>query len=155
MQLLPLVGQVSPDGTGIEPPARNLALSPETAVTVGSASVLATPWRSKACKVAEKPEPLALVHPSTAWLAASAPLMANGLSSVTLLGALPAPAKLTPSCFNISRRISVTVTRTDTWSRPRMINELMTLPVTGVPAPEMLSEAAAAPPEGAGALEAP
>ena len=39
---------------GIVPPAMNLALSPETAVTVGSASVWATPCRSNACSVALK-----------------------------------------------------------------------------------------------------
>ena len=35
--------QVSPPGIGIVPPARNFADSPETAVTVGSAKVRATP----------------------------------------------------------------------------------------------------------------
>ena len=39
---LPLLHD-SPLTIGIVPPARNLALSPETAVTVGSASVWATP----------------------------------------------------------------------------------------------------------------
>ena len=44
--------QFSPLGMGIVPPARNFALSPETAVTVGSAKVCATPSRSKACNCA-------------------------------------------------------------------------------------------------------
>jgi len=73
--------------------------------------VLATPWRSKAFKVAEKPVPLVLAQPSTAWVAVIAPLSAKGLSIVKLLGVVPVPAILTPSCFRISRRISVIVTR--------------------------------------------
>ena len=63
---------------GIVPPARNFAVSPETAVTVGSASVWATPCRSKACKVA-----LMLWLPLNQFRVASearrrAPLIANG-----------------------------------------------------------------------------
>ena len=41
-----IVDDNSPDGTGNSPPATNLALSPETAVTVGSARMRATPLRS-------------------------------------------------------------------------------------------------------------
>ena len=73
--------QVSPLGIGIVPPAMNLALSPETAVTFGSASVWATPCRSKACKVAVKL--LAAFGPAQRrrGVVVSAPLMAKGLSS--------------------------------------------------------------------------
>ena len=45
----------------------------------------------------------------------------------------PTPAMLTPSCLMMSRRISLIVTRRLTWSRPRMVSELITLPVSGVP----------------------
>jgi hypothetical protein len=49
--------QLSLLGTGISPPAVNLADSPEIAVRVGSASTRDTPARSNACRVAvtEKP----------------------------------------------------------------------------------------------------
>ncbi len=115
---------------GMVPPAMNLALSPETAVTFGSARVWATPCRSKACMLAVSV--LApLVQLSVASVAVRAPLMANGLSRVRLpLG--PPPLMLTPSCLAISRRISATVTRRVTWSRPRMVSELITLPVASV-----------------------
>ena len=114
-------------GIGMVPPAMNLALSPETAVTVGSASTCATPCRSKAWMVALK-----VVSPraqaSVASVADSAPLMANGLSILRLpLG--PLPLMLTPSCLTMSRRISATVTLRLTWSSPRMMSELITRPV--------------------------
>ena len=96
-------------GMGIVPPARNFAVSPETAVTVGSASVWATPWRSKACRVALKFWP-PLTQFSAASEVATAPLIANGLSSVKLPFG-PLPLRLTPSCLMMSRRISATVTR--------------------------------------------
>ena len=38
-----------PAGTGNSPPARNFAVSPDTAVRLGSASVCARPIRSSAC----------------------------------------------------------------------------------------------------------
>jgi hypothetical protein len=104
----------------------NFALSPETAVTVGSASVWATPCRSKACKLALK-----LWFPFTQfripWVALMAPLTANGLSTVKLPFG-PLPLKLTPSCLMISRRISATVTCKLTWSAPRIVKALITLP---------------------------
>ena len=59
-------GQVSPFGIGIVPPARNFADSPETAVTVGSARVRATPCCSKACRVAREVLPPPTVQPSVA-----------------------------------------------------------------------------------------
>ena len=115
------------------PPARNFALSPETAVTVGSASVWATPWRSNACSVALKLWP-PLTQFSMPSEAATAPLIANGFSSVKLPFG-PVPLMLTPSCLMISRRISATVTLRLTWSSPRMVRELMTFP----PAPLALA----------------
>ena len=64
---------------------------------------------------------------------------------------LPVPCMLTPSCFRISRRISVTVTRSDTWSSPRMIRELMTFPDrSAIPAEVMLIELPPAPRGGRG-----
>ena len=99
----------SPLTIGTVPPARNFALSPETAVTVGSASVWATPCRSKACRVALKFW-FPLTQFSIAWEVVTAPLTANGLSSVKL-PFVPVPLRLTPSCLMISRRISAIVTR--------------------------------------------
>ena len=137
-----------------------MALSPEIAVTVGSASVLATPCRSKACKVAEIVL-LPLVQPSVRFSGATTPLIAKGLLSVRAFGVVAEMlCMLTPSCFSISRRTSVTVTRSDTWSSPRMTSELMTFPESGVPVAVTVSEAAACPvppPDGAAeaALEAP
>jgi hypothetical protein len=81
----------------------NFALSPETAVTVGSASVWATPCRSKACKLALK-----LWFPFTQFRIPWVALM--------------------PSCLMISRRISATVTCKLTWSAPRIVKALITLP---------------------------
>ena len=106
--ILPVL-QVSLFATGTVPPAMNFALSPDTAVTVGSASVCATPWRSKACSVALK-FPIPLPQLTNASVAESAPLIANGLSSLKLpFGPLPFIV-VTPSCLTISRRISATVT---------------------------------------------
>src|SRR6202044_426610 len=113
---------------GTVPPARNFAVSPDTAVTVGSASVWATPCRSKACKVALR-LPLPLNQFRDAWEAAAAtePLIANGGASVKLPFG-PLPCKLTPSCLMMSRRISATVTRRLTWSAPRIVRALTTFP---------------------------
>src|SRR5271163_3935859 len=117
---------------GTVPPARNLAVSPETAVTVGSASVWATPCRSKACKVALM-LPLPLNQFRVAWEAVAAmepatlPLIVNGGSSVKVPFG-PAPLKLTPSCLTMSRRISATVTRRLTWSAPRIVRAVTTFP---------------------------
>ncbi len=71
---------------------------------------------------------LPLAQFNIASVAESVPLIANGLSSLRLpLG--PLPLMVTPSCLAISRRISATVTRKLTWSSPRMVSELMTLPL--------------------------
>src|SRR5205823_6316299 len=51
-QLRPSESQVMPPNTGNSPPARKLALSPEIAVRLGSASVRSTPARSIARNVA-------------------------------------------------------------------------------------------------------
>lgn len=51
-QLRVVGSQVKPPGTGNSPPARKFALSPEIAVSVGSASVRITPARSMARSVA-------------------------------------------------------------------------------------------------------
>src|SRR3984957_21275463 len=113
---------------GIVPPARNFAVSPDTAVTVGSASVWATPCRSKACKVALMlPLPLNQFRVASEAAAAMAPLIANGGASVKLPFG-PLPLKLTPNCLTISRRISATVTRRLNWSAPRIVSELISLP---------------------------
>src|SRR5579864_7776392 len=111
---------------GIVPPARNFAVSPETAVTVGSASVWATPCRSNARSVALS-SPLPLNQLSVASDVATAPLIAKGLSRVRLPFG-PVPLKLTPSCLTISRRMSATVTCRLTWSAPRIVRELISLP---------------------------
>src|ERR1700733_15451651 len=117
---------------GIVPPARNFAVSPAPAVTVGSASVWATPCRSKACKLALR-LPLPLNQLRVAWEAVAAtepliaPLIANGGSSVKLPFG-PVPVKLTPSCLMMSRRISAIVTRRLTWSAPRIVRALTTFP---------------------------
>src|ERR1700722_5451112 len=118
---------------GTVPPARNFAVSPETAVTVGSASVWATPCRSKACKLALKLW-LPLTQFRTPSEVATAPLMANGLSRLKLPFG-PLPLKLTPSCLMMSRRISATVTRRLTWSAPRIVKALMTRPRARVDLP--------------------
>src|SRR5207302_7870007 len=47
-----VVSQLKPAGIGNSPPARNVALSPEIALSVGSASVRITPARSIALRVA-------------------------------------------------------------------------------------------------------
>ena len=63
------------------PPARNFALSPETAVgSVGSASVSANSCRSNACKVALKLWP-PLTQFNMPSDVATAPLIANGFST--------------------------------------------------------------------------
>src|ERR1700733_1285520 len=111
---------------GTVPPARNFAVSPDTAVTVGSASVWATPCRSKACRVAFKFW-LPLNQFRVAWVAETAPLTANGLSRLKLPFG-PLPLRLTPSCLMMSRRISATVTRRLTWSAPRIVKALITRP---------------------------
>src|SRR5215471_10018294 len=46
-----VVSQLRPDGIGNSPPARKVALSPDTALSVGSASVWITPARSIARNV--------------------------------------------------------------------------------------------------------
>ncbi len=76
--------QVSLFGIGIVPPARNFADSPETAVTVGSASVRATPCCSKACRVAVRLWPPPTDHPSVALSSVVVPLMENGFVEVQL-----------------------------------------------------------------------
>ena len=74
----------------------------------------------------------ALPSPNAALPAESAPLIAKGLYWVN------APHELDeiPSCLAMSRRISDTVTFSMTWSRPRIVRELMTrppVPEPGVP----------------------
>src|ERR1700733_8370741 len=117
---------------GIVPPARNLAVSPETAVTVGSASVWATPCRSKACKVALRfPLPLNQFRVASEAVAATepliAPLIANGGWGVKVPFG-PVPLKSAPSALTMSRRISAIVTRRLTWSAPRIVRALTTFP---------------------------
>src|SRR5579863_10613021 len=82
MQPPPATVQVSLDGIGIVPPARNLARSPEMAVTVGSASVWATPACSKAVSCAVSFSP-AMFQPIVALLGRP-PLTPNGLPIETL-----------------------------------------------------------------------
>src|ERR1700730_19085183 len=84
--------QLGAVGTGISPPTVSFALSPETAETVGSARMRATPFRSKACKVALKVlAGLCAVsavgmafggYPMTLPAAPITPLIANGLNWV-------------------------------------------------------------------------
>ena len=57
------------------------------------------------------------------------PLMPNGLYCVSA----PQLDDVMPSCLAMSRRISEIVTFSITWSRPRIVSELMTRP----PAPSL------------------
>src|SRR5579885_1635652 len=121
------VVQLRPLAIGIVPPARNFADSPDIAVTVGSARMRATPWRSKASNCPWKVLP-PLLQFNRALVAEISPLIAKGLVTWNELPEAFWPNRLTPSCLTMSRRISETVTRKATWSAPRMVSELMSLP---------------------------
>ncbi len=107
---------------GNSPPARKVALSPEIAVSVGSARVRSTPARSIACKV-ELIEPKVAV---TLVLPIDSSAAENGLAVTKLRMACPLPrplpvvVMLMPNCLTTSRCTSATVTLSMTWSRPRM-----------------------------------
>ena len=128
--------QLWPDGTGTRPPALNFAVSPEIAVRVGSASVRMAPTRSAACRV--KLGPCApLRAPLNSVLVIAWDCNVSGLLTTAVPAKLPIcqePLMSMPSCFRIVRWISAMVTLSITWSRPRMVRELTTVPATADPA---------------------
>src|SRR6202000_2368976 len=85
--MLPLLSRAA--GTGNSPPARNFAVSPDTAVRFGSASVWMRPTCSSAPSVARRlfGEQLQTPPGVTAW---------NGLR--TVLGVAPAAVHTMPAC---------------------------------------------------------
>ena len=128
-----------PLGIGNSPPARKVAVSPDTAVRLGSASVWMTPARSIARSVALT---RALVPPVSGsvvmpcWpemmvLLSAAPFTENGLSVLKLNTPWrmkpKEPDRLMPSCLTTSRCTSATVTLSITWSRPFTVMPLTTL----------------------------
>ena len=127
--------QFWPFGTGTSPPAVNLALSPEIAVTVGSARTRDRPARSSAfsVKLVELPMPAPM-----AVAASACGCSGKGLSMLGVIEKLPSrhsPLELMPSCLIALRETSETTTLTMTWSRPRIDSELITAPLDEVNRP--------------------
>src|SRR5208282_5288393 len=105
--------QVDGPGIGISPPTVSFAFSPDTAVTVGSARTRVTPYRSKACKVADKVllglvAVSAVAVPFCAAVAkafapatpagAITPLIGNGLNCVNVPQLAVSELVVMPSC---------------------------------------------------------
>ena len=125
--------QISPLGIGIVPPARNLANfagdGGHRRFGDGARDALALERLQRRRQVHPRRDPAERRRRSQL----SVPLTEKGLSIGEAVRARAVPVMLTPSCLTMSRRISLIVTRKLTWSRPRMVSELITLPVSGVP----------------------
>src|SRR6185312_167685 len=80
-----VVSHDRPLGIGNSPPATKVAVSPEMAVRLGSASVRITPARSIACSVAVMPFQV----PPNEVLLSAWPVAENGLSVLRLTTAAP------------------------------------------------------------------
>ena len=90
---------------GNSPPARNVALSPEIAVRVGSASMRITPARSIACRVDEiEPNlPVTLVLPMVSSAAENGFLVAKLRTACPWPRPVPVVVRLIPNCLMTSR----------------------------------------------------
>ena len=107
--------------SGNSPPDKKLAVSPEMAVSVGSAKVRISPTRSKASSELEKdvnsPPPVftKLFEPTNPELV---PIAALLTSETVESPSWPIALKLTPICLVTERCISTIRTFRSTWSLP-------------------------------------
>ncbi len=143
-----LIWPLSPaTGTGNSPPARKFAVSPETAVKVGSARVLSMLVSSSACSVACTVSPPLVVYfePTSPGVLAELKGKVSGLPPAPFatvpralvkfvpmpngpLLAMPSintPFMLMPSCLMTERCTSTTETLRATCSSPVMLRRLM------------------------------